>query len=312
MCRKKSRLFFSNHLREPNIQSCPNKDIQQEHDIDIYPVMAHQEAAYDETDGNGLNEYQRDAGSEAHIHELVMDVCTVRQERAFASTYSAQHHPDNIQTGYQQNAESNDDGSVALSQRLRASVHTVLDDQEAKNIPHRQATGIAHEDFPPTVGIAKYIVDEERNQNTYADKGQLGKHPQAVVSKKDAEHTQCDDTDAGCQAVDTVNQIDGIGNEHHQHHGKRNTDVGGQLVNTQQTIEIVDVQSGYREQGCRQYLNLEFAAIAHPYQVIADTDDVEQCQAGKHTENLRSKMCREQFIGQFTSYHPIGREQTQH
>ena len=94
-------IFAVNHLCKPDIQAGPYGNVQQKDDIDVHFVMTHPEAACDEACRNQLDKYQRLSGSEAHSHELVVDVGTVRQERTLAPTYAAYHHTDDIQTGYQ-------------------------------------------------------------------------------------------------------------------------------------------------------------------------------------------------------------------
>ena len=61
------------------------------------------------------------------------------------------------------------------------------------------------------------------------------------MDEQDAEGTQGYDADAGSQTVNPVDEVDGVGDEDNQQHGERNADEGGNLVDTQQPVEIVDV-----------------------------------------------------------------------
>ena len=84
----RSGSIFGYNLAEPDIQDGPEDDIQPKHDVDVYSIMIHQQAAYNEAGGDDLNQYQRISGTESHRHELVMNVGLVRHERILTTTYT--------------------------------------------------------------------------------------------------------------------------------------------------------------------------------------------------------------------------------
>lgn len=92
---------------------------------------------------------------EAHGHELVVDMGLVRQERVLVAADTTQNHADNIQAGYQQDAEGNDDGGTFGVETVVAYVHAVLNHQETEDVTQGQTASVAHEYLPSTVGIAK-------------------------------------------------------------------------------------------------------------------------------------------------------------
>ena len=267
--------------------------------------MSQQHADSDERNGDALDKDQGHARGEAHVHELVVDVGLVWQERILVAAHTAQNHTDNIQARYQQDAEGNHDRSTLGLEGVVAYVHAVFDNQEAEDVAQGKATGIAHENLIATLGIAKHVVDEEGDEHTHADEGGLGIEPQVVLGKEDAEGTQGYDTDAGGQAVDAVDEVDGIGDEDHQQHGERNADERSNLVDAQQAVEVVDVQAGDREEGRGDNLNLELVAVTDTYQVVANADDVQQRKAGNETKHLGGNPCSEIVIGQLVYKHPI-------
>ena len=268
-------------------------------------IVCQQDIYHDEWNGDALDENQRGSRSEAHGHELVVDVGLVWQERILMAAYTAQNHADNIQTRYQQDAEGDDDRGTLGLVGVVARIHAVLDNQEAEDVAQGKAAGVAHENFTATVGIAKYVVDEEGDEYTHADESGLCIEPQLVFRKEDTEGTQCYNTDAGCQTVDAVDEVDGIGNEDYQQHGERNSDVGGKFVDAQQAVEIVDVQAGNREEGRGQYLNFELVAVADAYQVVANADDVQQREAANEAKHLGGNLWGKVVVWQLVYNDPV-------
>ena len=102
-----------------------------------------------------------------------MDVGLVWQERVLVAADTAQNYADNIQAGYQQDAEGNDDRGAFGLEGVVAYVHAVFNHQETEDVTQGKAACVAHENLTATVGIAKYVVDEERDEYTYTDKGGL-------------------------------------------------------------------------------------------------------------------------------------------
>lgn len=117
--------------------------------------MSQQQTEDDKWYGDALDENQWHVWGEAHGHELVVDVGLVRQERVLVAADTTQNHADNIQAGYQQDAEGNDDGGTFGVETVVAYIHAVLNHQETEDVTQGQAAGIAHEYLPSTVGIAK-------------------------------------------------------------------------------------------------------------------------------------------------------------
>lgn len=123
--------------------------------------------------------------------------------------------------------------------------------------------------------------------------------------KQKTKSTEGYDADTGCQPVNTIDEVDGVGDEDNQQHGERNTDEGGNLVDAQQPVEIVDVQACDGEEGRRDNLNLELIPVTDAYQVVANADDVQQRKACKETQHFGGDVYREIAIGQLVDNDPI-------
>lgn len=150
--------FLADDVSEPHIDDGPKNDICPEDDIDVHTIETADYRTYDKGSGYGLDKYQRCTWREAHSQELVMEMGLVRAERMLLAAEAAQYHTNHIQTGHQQDAERYDDGGTDGRRWLYTYIHTVFDDQETHQVSQGQATRIAHEYFPPTVGVTEYVV----------------------------------------------------------------------------------------------------------------------------------------------------------
>ena len=203
-----------------------------------------------------------------------MEMGLVWMERMLLAAEASQNYPDYIQARYQQDAEGYDDGRTDGRRWLYTYVHTIFDDQKAHQVSQGQATRIAHEYLTPTVGIAEYVVEEEWNEYPCCSKSNHGIHPQTVDGKDDTVKEQGYDAYAGCQTVNTVDEVDGIGDEYDQQDSQRNTEIWSYFVDAEQAVEIVDINTGqWNERSCYNLVN-EFVAIADTNQVVTDTDEV--------------------------------------
>lgn len=199
----------------------------------------------------------------------------VGQEERFAVTCPAKNHTHHIKRRNEQDAEGNKQGRTQdFFSGNSSGVHAVFDDEEAENVSQCQTSGVAHKDFASSVGIAEYIVGKEGDQDTYTDKGQQGIDPLLVVNEDDSQNGKGNHTQAGSQSVDSVNQVDSIGNEYRQQHGQGNSYTCGNLVNPEKSVEIIDVKPGQWKECGRDDLYKEFLAVSHSHKIIGNTDDI--------------------------------------
>ena len=66
---------------------------------------------------------------------------------------------------------------------------------------------------------------------------------------------------------------------------------------------MVDVQSGHREEGCRDNLYEEFLSVSHSHEVIGYTYNVQQCQSGDKEEKFARHLRGEHIIGNLVEHH---------
>ena len=121
-------------------------------------------------------------------------------------------------------------------------VHAILYRHQAEDKTQCQTTGIAHENLAPFLGFAEDIVTEERNQNTHADESKQTVHPQSLDGKGTTEHAQRYHTESGCQAVDSIYQIDGVCNEYGQKKSEGYSDERWYFSKGKKAVEIVDIE----------------------------------------------------------------------
>lgn len=205
----------------------------------------------------------------------------VGQEERFAVTGPAKNHTHYIERRNKQDAEGNKQGRTqGFFSGNGSGVHAVFDDEEAENVPQCQTSGVAHKDLASAVSITKYIVREKGNQDAYTDKGQQGINPLLVVNEDDSQNGKGHHTQTGGQSVDTVNQVDGIGDEYGQQHGQGDSYTCGNLVNPEKPVKIVDIESRQRKECGRDDLYKEFLAVSYSCEIIGNTDDIQQGEPG--------------------------------
>ena len=205
-----------------------------------------------------------------------MNMSLVGQEKSLPITCPAKYHAHYIKRGNKQNAERNKQGRTQnFFSRNGSGVHAIFDDEEAENVSQCQTSGVAHKDFTSAVSIAEYIVGKEGNQDAYTDKGQQGINPLLVVNEDNSQNGKGNHTQAGSKSVDTVNQVDGIGNEYRQQHGQGNSYKGGNFIDSEKSVEIIDIKSCQWKECGRDDLHKEFFAISYSHKVIGNTDDIQ-------------------------------------
>ena len=224
---------------------------------------------------------------ESHIQEFMMNMSLVGQEERFAVTCPTKNHAHYIERRNKQNAEGNEQGRTQnFFSGNGSGVHAVFDDKEAENVSQCQTSGVAHKDLASAVGIAEYIVGEEGNQDAYTGKGQQGVDPLLVVNEDNSQNGKGNHTQTGGKSINTVNQVDSIGNEYRQQHGQGDSYKGGNFIDSEKSVEIVDIESCQWEKCGRDDLHKEFLAVSYPHKIIGNTDDIQQGKSGNKEEQL--------------------------
>ena len=248
----------------------PGHHVNHEHQRVVH-ILYGRDGKRTEAGRHQLDSHHRLAGREAHLQELVMNMRLVGHEQRPSVARTAQHHTHHVQTRHHQHAERYQHRTALHPQQHIRLVHAVFDDKKAQNKSQRQAARIPHENLAPHVGIPEHVVREERNNHPHRHERQHGIAPHLEMHEQHPEHQQCHHAQPRRQSVDTVNQVDGIGDEHHQQHGQRNAHRLRNEINAEKPVETVDIQARQRKHGRRDNLHQKLPAVAHPYQVVADT-----------------------------------------
>lgn len=227
------------------------------------------------TGGHQLDGDECLAWGKSHIQEFMMNMSLVWKEKSLPVTCPAKNHAHYIERRNKQNAERNKQGRTQdFFSGNSSGAHAVFDDKEAENVSQCQTSGVAHKDFASSVGIAEYIVGKEGDQDTYTDKGQQGIDPLLVVNEDDSQNGKGNHTQTGGKSIYTVNQVDGIGDEYRQQHGQGDSYIGGNFIDSEKSVEIIDIESSQWKECGRDDLYKEFFAISYSHEVIGNTDDV--------------------------------------
>ena len=89
--------------------------------------------------------------------------------------------------------------------------------------------------------------------------------------KDNTEDDQRYHAQSGCQTVYTIDKVYGIGDKDHQKYGERYSNVWRDKTYTEESVEIVYVESGNREKRGRNNLHNEFLSVSYAYQVVGYT-----------------------------------------
>lgn len=211
----------------------------------------------------------------------------VGQKKSLPITCPAKNHAHYIERRNKQNAERNKQGRTQDFFCGNCSgVHAIFDDEEAENVSQCQASSITHKDFASAVSVAEYIVGKEGDQDAYTDKGQQGIDPLLVVDEDNSQNGKGNHTQAGGKSVNTVNQVDSIGNEYGQQHGQGNSYKGWNFIDPEKSVEIVDIESCQWKECGRDDLYKELLTVSYPHKVIGNTNDIQQGKPGNKEEQL--------------------------
>lgn len=108
---------------------------------------------------------------------------------------------------------------------MRAHIHRAqVNHQETDNVAQRQRPRITHKELPTPHGISKHVVEPERDNHTQRRNAEQGEGKQMEPDVQSRQRHQRDSAEPRSQTVDAVNQVDGIGNIHHDEHGERHAE----------------------------------------------------------------------------------------
>ena len=97
------------------------------------------------------------------------------------------------------------------------------------------------------------------------------------------------------QAVDAVNQIDGVDHVYHEQDRQQPAYYRRNLVYAGETVKIVYPGARHKEECPDDDLKHKFGPVAHAYQVVGDADKIHQHQSAKQEEH-RNKRTRQSRV----------------
>ena len=115
-----------------------------------------------------------------------------------------------------------------------------MDDQETDHVAQRKAAGIPHEKLMSTVGVTEHVVTPKGHKDTQRTDRQQGVNILPAKKEYHAQDRQGDTTQARGQAINTVDQVDGVGDIHHDEHRERHPHPSRHRVDTEQTAQRVE------------------------------------------------------------------------
>lgn len=264
----------------------PYHDVDGQDIRDVH-VADHQEVEQDKHQRERTDAHHHLSHPQSTSQQLVVDMILVRQERVLLASQSVAHHSHHVEQRHQHGGKRQHHVIVAHSTGMH--IHrTQVNHQEADDISQRQRTRITHEELPAPHLVSKHIIIPERDDHTQSRDTQQGIGVQSQPDMQPRQSHQRDGTEPRSQTIDAVNQVDGIGNIHHDEHGKRHAEPWRNLIHPEESVERLDPYARSHEQACRQHLHQELLLIPHANEII--------CKPHQEEHHAPHQQC-EVFIG---------------
>lgn len=224
------------------IEAERNQDAQHQHDIQLYvdraarhvadpPAQHHKEVQrHDRKRRRGMRAAQAD--------EHVVQVRLVGMERRLALCHARRHHSQRIENRDRQHRQRKGN-QPDIGRIIHLAQRTVLQNphhEDRHDDSHDQRSAVADEHLRT---LAEDVVEEERNQRTGRHNGQDHHHPIPHIPEHHAEKQARQNAVARRKAIHSVNQVDGVDDPHGRKDRQRNSHPLWNLINTPQSVEIV-------------------------------------------------------------------------
>ena len=214
-------------------------------------------------------------------HQLMVNMVLVRAKDRTVVQQPDDDDPEDIEGGDHEQGCGEQYRIFLISHDVRI-VHAEFDKQDTENIAEGQAARVAHENLAVILRLAPDVVIEERNQYPHQSGDENAVDPYLLTEEDIVKTGQGDEHQAGGQAVDTVNQIDGIHREDQdadrQHHPHRHRN----LMDAQKAVEVVDIEIGQGEEAGNDNLHEEFHSCPQAEDIVGKPRHVDDRDA--HTE----------------------------
>lgn len=125
------------------------------------------------------------------------------------------------------------------------------------------------------LSVAEHVVVEERNEGAEGAESYHGIDVQTCADENNSVESAGDGAKAGSQAVDAVDKVDGVGDEHGQQHGQQDGSGQGHGTHSKESVEVVELQAARDDENGGKNLRHELGAVFKADEVISDTHEVE-------------------------------------
>lgn len=270
------------------VEHNPYGDIHTQHIGDIH-TSHHQEVDQDKHQRQRTDAHHHLSHPQTTSQQLMVDMTLIWQERILPCSQSVTHHSHHVEQRNQHRGKGKH--HVVVRHHMRAHIHRAqVNHQETDDVAQRQRTRIAHKELSAPHGISKHVVEPERDNHTQRRNAEQGKGKQMQPDMQPRQSHQRDGTEPRSQTVDAVNQVDGIGNIHHDKHGKRHTEPRRHLIHPEESVERLDPYARSHEQARRQYLHQELLLVPHADEVIGEPHQEEHHATHQQSEVFKGSL----------------------
>ena len=239
---------------------CPHQDISGQKDIDVY-ITADKDIKQEKSQRHSYDSMPCLTYRHADSHEFVMDMASVRIERAALVYYPVEEKSHDIQGRDQQYGKR-----IHEIVWLGILKHIILekrdlDSQCSYHIAHSQRTRVTHEYFGPFGRCPVNIVQIERQEHPKCSHAYYSEPVLSFQYEHHGKGYHREYAQAGCQAVYSIDQIYGIDDQHYHTHSKRHSYNGRDLMYAEDSVKIVYPQSGSAQHESGNDLNRELHPV---------------------------------------------------
>lgn len=207
------------------------------------------------------------------FQELVMNVTLVGLKERLAVAEACYDDTHDIEARHNKQGVGQKQ-TVAAVRHDMSVVHCELHHKETKDESERQTARIAHENLAVALGLTPQIeikigckhAHKSRNKHTIA--------PHSLTGEAHEETQKRHERKPAGESVDTVNEVDGIVDEHYHEDGERCSHPERYLGDAAETVQIVYVKSRYGKQSRRHYLHSELCLRPKSHDVVDNSHDI--------------------------------------
>ena len=220
----------------------------------------------------------------------MVDVPLVREERALSVPDAGKEDTEDVHHRDEDDGHGIDKiGSFVCAAEHRSVDGGELDGEKGQKESHGQRACVTHEGLQDT-GLSEGVVEVEHQKES--EHRRCKKHVDVHVTVEEDHRIACGshDAESGCKAVDAVNKVYRVDDQHYDHDRQRNSQHRMKGMDAQESVKVADPQACCAEHDGGEDLHHELDPVGDPYHVVHDADKVEDDATGhgKHDFGYRS------------------------